>query len=452
MKRVWIGLSIGCLAIGIVGTMEDMLEGNSFWDAAVILFVMALLSAFFGWLAWLWRIRSPLKRAAEQTENVVATVKTSNDAYKELSGALKRRVWKYRICGILIAVFGIWIWQAGNWRTFSVAVGTVVLIIGIAVFMMGAPQDYNATTDAVIMIGMDRERKIEEFYEALREIKTPLGSCWLGRFYTTSREMVVFGPDTRGQFIYFYLNGEGNAGYIGYSFLESTIKKRLTEPLIPPKEDWGAETAGHLCYHTDIFFFREWLKESIEQFLKTGQALPFRESKLSEVYTFTENFKLTGQHFEVQDKDGVTAYIVDGTMPLINLYIYDTQHNEIFKMTKEIGHALATYRFFYRGEPYGVLEKQFTFVRDRFVMDVKEGRLELVEYAGTMGHNFKVTLNVRLLGAIMDNMDITIRNVVFDNAFLIVYEKEYLALLTAMAVMVTRELARDEDGGLTNRL
>lgn len=154
----------------------------------------------------------------------------------------------------------------------------------------------------------------------------------------------------------------------------------------------------------------------------------------------------------MQDKDGVTAYIVDGTMPLINLYIYDTQHNEIFKMTKEIGHALATYRFFYRGEPYGVLEKQFTFVRDRFVMDVKEGRLELVEYAGTMGHNFKVTLNGRLLGAIMDNMDITIRNVVFDNAFLIVYEKEYLALLTAMAVMVTRELARDEDGGLTNRL
>ena len=51
-------------------------------------------------------------------------------------------------------------------------------------------------------------------------------------------------------------------------------------------------------------------------------------------------------------------------MPLINLYIHDTEGNEIFKMTKEIGHALATYRFFYRGEPYGVLEKQFTFVRD----------------------------------------------------------------------------------------
>lgn len=37
------------------------------------------------------------------------------------------------------------------------------------------------------------------------------------------------------------------------------------------------------------------------------------------------------------------------------------------------------------------------------------------------------------------------------NMTIIVYEKEYLPLVTAMAVMVTRELARDEDGGLTNR-
>ena len=120
-------------------------------------------------------------------------------------------------------------------------------------------------------------------------------------------------------------------------------------------------------------------------------------------------------------------------------------------MTKEIGHALATYRFFYRGEPYGVLEKQFTFVRDTFAMDVNEGRLELTEYAGTIGHNFRVTLNGTLIGAIMDDMDITIENIVWDNAFLIVHDRKYLPLITAMAVMVTRELARDEDGGLTNR-
>ena len=411
MKKVWIGLSITCILIGILGTAVDVIEGNSLEDTAVVLFVLALFAAFFGWLAWLWRIRSPLKRAGEQAAMAANKVKESNDAYKELSKSLKWRVWKYRIVGALIAILGVRMWPMGNWSTFWISFGTVVLIIGIAIFMMGSPQDYNSITDAVKMIGLDN----------------------------------------RGQFIYFYLNGAGNVGYIGYSFLENTIKEKLTEPVYPPATDLGADTAGHLCYHTDVFFFQDWLKASIENYLKTGQVIPFMDASPSEVYTFTEDFKLTGEHFEVQDKDQNTVYIVDGTMPLINLYIHDTDGNEIFKMTKEIGHALATYRFFYRGEPYGVLEKQFTFVRDTFAMDVNEGRLELTEYAGTIGHNFRVTLNGTLIGAIMDDMDITIENIVWDNAFLIVHDRKYLPLITAMAVMVTRELARDEDGGLTNR-
>lgn len=451
MKKVWIGLSAACILVGILGTAEDVISGTPFWDAAVILFVFVLLAAFFAWLAWLWRIRSPLKRAAEQVGAIADTARENNAAYKELSGSLRRRVWKYRIVGAVLAVLGVCLWPLGNWDTFWIVAGTLVLILGIAVFMMGSPKDYNAMTDAATMIGFEKKRNIREFYEAFKDVQTPLGSGWLGRFISSPYDTLIFGPDLRGQYIYFYLNSSGEVGFIGYSFLKDFISKRLTEPVYPPRENLGADTAGHLCYHTDIFFFKDWLKESIEQFARTGVPLPFKVSEPSDIYTFTESFKLTGQHFEVQDKDRNTVYVVDDTIPLINLRIFDTQQNEIFKMTKEIGHALATYRFFYRGEPYGVLEKQLTFVRDQFAMEIRDGKLELTEYAGTIGHNFKVTLNGRLIGAIMDNMDLTIQNILWDNAFLIVYEKEYLPLVTAMAVMVTRELARDEDGGLTNR-
>ena len=130
----------------------------------------------------------------------------------------------------------------------------------------------------------------------------------------------------------------------------------------------------------------------------------------------------------------------------------DTENTEVFRLEKQIGHALPTYRFYRNGELYGVLEKQFSLVRDAFTMEVQEGTLTLREYAGTVGHNFQVTLNGTLLGGIMDNLDLTINNLVFDNAFLLVYQKEYLPLLAAMAVMVARELARDKDGGLTNRI
>lgn len=451
MKKIWLGLSIACLAVGIFGTIEDVLSGTPFWDAATILFFFGLLAVFFGWLAWLWRIRSPLKRTAEQMGVIADSVKERGEAYQELSASLKRRVWRFRIIGVIVAVVGVAMCPLGDWDTLWIALGTVLLIFGIAIFMMGSPKDYAAMTDAATMLAFDRKRDIREFYEAFKDIETPLGSGWLGRFISSPYDSLIFGPDLRGQYLYFYLNSSGEVGFIGYSFLESFISKQLTKPIYPPKENLGADTAGHLCYHTDIFFFKDWLKESLEQFAKTGTQLPFRASDPSEVYTFTENFKLTGQHFEVRDKDENTVYVVDGTYPLINLRIFDTQGDEVFKMTKEVGHALATYRFFYKGEPYGVLEKQLTFVRDKFTMEIGDGKLELSEYAGTIGHNFRVMLNGRLIGAIMDNMDITIENILWDNAFLIVYEKQYLPLITAMAVMVTRELARDEDGGLTNR-
>lgn len=54
-----------------------------------------------------------------------------------------------------------------------------------------------------------------------------------------------------------------------------------------------------------------------------------------------------------------------------------------------------------------------------------------------------------MIGAIVDNMDLTVGNIMFDNAFLIVYDAKYLPQLTALAVMAARELARDKDGGLS---
>ena len=81
-------------------------------------------------------------------------------------------------------------------------------------------------------------------------------------------------------------------------------------------------------------------------------------------------------------------------------------------------------------------------------MELTEGTLKLVEHAGSPGRNFLVTLNGRTLGAIMDDLELNMQNVTFDNSVLIVYDEKYVPLLTAMAVMVARELARDEEADM----
>ena len=444
MKKVFTGLAAICLILGLVATIQD--------SDGTFLFVGILLGGFFGFLAWLWRGKSPVKRAGEQASIAVEKVKKEQEEYKRMNKALKMRYWKYRIIGGIVIFFGGWLIVKGYGSALVLSIATVILIVGVAIWMMASPENYNSSTDMGVMIAMDKPRKIEEFYEAFKEVKTPLGSGWLGRFHTMKQEALIFGPNSRGEYIYFWLADGGNIGYIGYSFLKSAIKEKINEPLIPVQEDFGENISDYICYNSDVLMLQKQLKESIEHYLKTSQVLPIRQSQPSEVYTFTENFKLAGQHFELNDKDGNMVYEVDSTVPLINLYIYDNCHNEVFRMTKEIGHALATYRFYYKDQPYGVLEKQFVLVKDKFVMDIADGKLELTEYAGSIGHNFAVTLNGMLLGTIMDNMDININNIVFDNAVIIVYDKEYLALITAMAVMVARELARDEDGGITNRV
>ena len=61
---------------------------------------------------------------------------------------------------------------------------TVVLIFGIAIWSMATPENYNSMTDMIAMISMEKPRKIEEFYEAYKNVDTPFGSAWLAKFYT----------------------------------------------------------------------------------------------------------------------------------------------------------------------------------------------------------------------------------------------------------------------------
>lgn len=51
----------------------------------------------------------------------------------------------------------------------------------------------------------------------------------------------------------------------------------------------------------------------------------------------------------------------------------------------------------------------------------------------------------------MDDLELNMQNVTFDNSVLIVYDEKYVPLLTAMAVMVARELARDEEADMGDK-
>lgn len=181
---------------------------------------------------------------------------------------------------------------------------------------------------------------------AYKNVDTPFGSAWLAKFYTMRQKALVFGPDAKGEYLYFWLTKDGHVGYLGYSFIEDFIKKKLTTPVYPIHEDVAENLADHLSYHSDLMMFQSELKANLEHFVKNGTVQPFQKISASQIYTFTEDYRLTGQHFDLEDTDGNLVYEIDSTVPLKTFYIYDAMHTEIFRMTKELLHALPTYRFY----------------------------------------------------------------------------------------------------------
>ena len=378
-------------------------------------------------------------------KNAGKNAKSGWQEYRELNAALKVRFWLFKLIGVCGIVGGLAIIVKGNESLVLITVGTIVLIVGGAVWYMSSPHSYEKSNDTIKMIAFNQPTTIEKIYDAYKNLDTPLGSPYLAKMKTMRQKALIFGPDDSGQYLYFWLNDKGNLGYLGYTFLEWAIKQPLTQPIKPYNPYSGSDIAEKLCISSDIMLLQKQLFENIKNYRKTGEVLPIQGSNPSEVYTFTEDFKLTGQQFDLQDSKGNVIYHVEGTMPLRTFRIFDQVGNEVFKVTKEVLNAIPTYRFYQNGEMIGILEKQFTLAKDRFQMDIAEGTLKLEEYAGSIGYNYLVSLNDKPIGAVMDDLELRLDNLIFDNSVVIVYEKKYLAMITALAIMVAREIARDEE-------
>ena len=182
------------------------------------------------------------------------------------------RKWAFRIAGAIVTLLGGYVLFTGYESTILITIAVILIIAGISIWAASTPESYNAiSSDTVTMIGMGQPKKLEDIYEAYKNVETPLGSAWLGKFYTMRQTAMVFGPDAQGEYLYFWLTKSGKIGYLGYSNLDNFIRKKLTQPVFPMK----AESENEGRNHFDITDFQKELKGNMEYYIKTGRVLPF---------------------------------------------------------------------------------------------------------------------------------------------------------------------------------
>jgi uncharacterized protein YxjI len=165
------------------------------------------------------------------------------------------------------------------------------------------------------------------------------------------------------------------------------------------------------------------------------------------MYVFDERFKLTGQKYHLVDMDGNNVYDLEGTVPLKNFYIRDSHDgSELFRISKRLIHVFPHYDFYSMGEKYGSIRQEVKLSHDIFSMKTVEGKLVMKQVTATIGDNYAVYMDGRLIGTLSEKISLKMHDIVFDNFVLKVFDEHFKPLLTALAIMAEREQVRDRNG------
>ncbi len=351
-----------------------------------------------------------------------------------------------KVISVIIALFSFYVMYLGDFETFSIVIGTIILIAGVTFYIMSSPKTYNDAVSSTKQLTNDQNKTIEDFYNTFKDKDSVLGKPWLGKIKTIKGKCLIFGPTVNGDFLYMHK-------MFGKFFIASNPIAGFIDG--PKEEMWRLETPEQtfnilsdqdaVCYSLLTQSALDDIFHVLDTFAMTGAVNSFPTgSTEGKVYFFNEDFKVTGQRFYLTDFDGNPLYEIDSTFPMKTFYMKDYKSGEtVFKITKRLLHFLDNYDFYLYGNEYGTFKQKIDFTHDTFVMETTDGTLEMKSINDTLGVNNIVKLNGKVIATIAERLNINLHNLVFDNFVLHVREDRHLPLIAGLAVMAARELRRD---------
>jgi uncharacterized protein YxjI len=325
--------------------------------------------------------------------------------------------------------------------------------------MMASPKTYNHTLDTQKMVEM-KKRPLKEICDALQDIQTPLGKPWRCKIWSLKSPALVYGPDASGSYIYAHW-------FSGQLTLTGATELRFLKP--SPKDAWRVSDKDKRRRKEAGAFYEDRInlagvltayQQLFECYAGTGQApTPQKAAEIfgragemhGQLYAFQEDFKFTGQRFDMVDMQGKVLLHIEGTWPLKTLRIKDPETDEVlFRVTKRILHVLPHYDF-YAGEEesqhIGSFQKKLDFTHDSFHMQYGDVEITMRSVVETIGANYIVKADGRQIGTIGENLNLSLDNLLFDNMVVEVFDDQYMLLMAALAIMSAREMSRDREDG-----
>ena len=141
--------------------------------------------------------------------------------------------------------------------------------------------------------------------------------------------------------------------------------------------------------------------------------------------------------------EGNPKYYLHGTFPFWTFRLENVADGrEIVKSRRIIWHIFfPTYDIYLNGEKYGRMRWLFRILHTKFRMKTKDGEVVVREMTATIGDQFGVYKNGVLIGMISQKIGLTslgmfVRDMVFDNFVIMVFDERDLPLVTTLSVML----------------
>lgn len=354
--------------------------------------------------------------------------------------------------GIVCLPLSIYIASFDDWSSTYITVGTIVLIIGAGLIILGSPKLYNMAGLSSVLVPNPEQISLDRLFMLFKGMDSTLGAAWMGKMKMRRAPCLIFGPAPDGTYIYV-------TQFLGNFIITPST---MVSFLVPPSEEaWRLDikkekldlfsdkqaVCASLMYQSMV----DDVALSIRNYMEKGQITPLpSEKNIGKLYRFDENFKLLGQKFTFADFENNPIYTVEATIPVRTFYVREhsgegnQQNPEIYRMTKRIFSLFfVKYDFYYKGTEYGLFRKRLNFFKDVFTMQTADGLLEMHSLNDRFGTNYIVSIDNVVIGSIAEHLAITFRNVVFDNFVLHVRDEKYTALIAGLGAMVAREMSRD---------
>jgi len=362
--------------------------------------------------------------------------------------ALKVLLWAAMIGALALSVYCFCIvfsTDSESQGNLYIVFGTLLLIMSLTLLQFASVGLYNEMNDKVKMVTNRHGLGLDQIFKAFGQLETCLGTPWMGRVQSVRGKVIIFGPNSDGEYVHIQTFGKGRVS-VAFNEFPAWLK--------PREEDaWRLEAAEAPDRLDDIIRHRfgsasilSELAKRLQAFLDTGVAdlTPIGIGPKEKIYLFDESFTWNGQDFFLSDIDGNAVLKIAAPIPCKTFHIRNADGAEVFMLTKRVFHILPTYDLFEQGRRIGRMKKRFIFHHDHFVADTARGKLEMRSLNAMFGSNYQVRLNGKQIGTVARKLNVEFTNIVFDNFIISVSAPEYLPLMAAMGVMAAREAQRDK--------